>query len=454
MNSTFKKGLAALVSTALLAGTLTACGGAASSSNNSQGNGSTAGGSGGQVTLRVQWWGGDDRHEATLNAIKLFEEKYPNIKIEPEYGGWDGHADKVTTQLAGGTAADVIQINYDWIPTFSRDGSGFYDLDKLSEQIDFSQWDESALEFGRSNGVLNAIPISTTGRSLYYNKTTYDSMGVAVPTTWDELIATGQAFKEKDPTKYPFDLDTGNGFTGWYMSIVHQQQKSGRLFIDGDKLGMTEQDLKEALEFYMSLEENHVIRTQKERMNDQGEDALNTTSKWIDGSIAGVLEWSSSIGKYAQVLTDNANPQELVLGELLVLPDAKINSGWFIKPAQLFAINAKTQYPTESAIFLNWLLNDPEAAVVLGTTRGIPSSKAAVAALEAAGKLENDLARQGTDQIANSNPTLVSPFMENAAMKDLYKVAVESVSYGTATPEQAAQQLFNDCNALLQELAG
>lgn len=40
-----------------------------------------------KCTLRFSWWGGDDRHEATLKAIELWNKKYPDIKIEPEYGG-------------------------------------------------------------------------------------------------------------------------------------------------------------------------------------------------------------------------------------------------------------------------------------------------------------------------------------------------------------------------------
>ncbi|HRR78133.1 MAG TPA: extracellular solute-binding protein, partial [Ruminococcus sp.] len=63
--------------------------------------------------------GGDDRHEATLNAIKLWEERHPEITIIPEYGGWDGWTEKVTSQLSGGTEPDIMQINYDWLITMS-----------------------------------------------------------------------------------------------------------------------------------------------------------------------------------------------------------------------------------------------------------------------------------------------------------------------------------------------
>jgi len=403
------------------------------------------------VTLRVQWWGGDDRHAATLKAIAAFQKKYPWITIKPEYAGWDGFKDKVTTQISGGTAADVLQINYDWIATFSKDGKGFYDLEKLNKIIDLTNWDETSLKFGRSNGVLNAIPVSNTGRSLFYNKTTFDKLGVAIPTSWDSLIEAGKQFKAKDPTKYPFDLDTGTGFTGLYLAVVYEQQKTGKEFLSQDgKLGMSADELKDALDFYKTLEDNHVIRTQKQRMNDGGETALYQTSKFIDGSVAGFLEWSSSVGKFETVLTKNKNKQELVLGELPILKDAKMN-GWFIKPSLLFAINGKTKYPEQSALFLNWLLNDPESSKLLGSTRGIPSSKAALAALQGSKDLEGN-SYKATEQIANSKPSVISPYMENTTLNKLYKTAIESVSYGKSDTTQASQTLFDKMNSALKDI--
>lgn len=447
-----KRILAALLALTMSAGMLTGCGGSSSSSAAPNASGdSTANGDHSPVTLRVQWWGGDDRHEATLNAIKAFQAKYDWITIQPEYGGWDGHKDKVTTQIAGNTAADVLQINYDWLSTFSKDGKGFYDLEQLKDTIDLSNWDEETLAFGKSNGILNAIAVSNTGRSLFYNKTTYDELGVAIPNSWDSLIEAGKAFQAKDPNKYPFDLDTGSGFTGLYTAIAYEQQKTGKDFLSQDgKLGFSVNEIKDALDFYVSLEKNHVIRNQKTRMNDSGEDPLYQTSKWIDGSVAGVLEWSSSIGKFEKVLTENAKKQELVLGDLPVLKDAKSN-GWMMKPSLLFAINSKTEHPKESALFLNWLLNDPESAKILGTSRGIPSSKSALAALEGTDALKG-LAYEATQQISNSKPTLISPYMENSTLKDAYKIAVESVSYGTASTQDAAQTLFDSMNSTLADI--
>lgn len=65
-----------------------------------------------KITLRFQWWGGDDRHKATNDAIKKFEQKYPYITIKAEYGGFDGMQDKVNTEKAGHMDAERRRRKY------------------------------------------------------------------------------------------------------------------------------------------------------------------------------------------------------------------------------------------------------------------------------------------------------------------------------------------------------
>jgi len=50
-----------------------------------------------KTTLRVMWWGSQTRHERTQQVIKLFEEKYPDIDVKPEFTSWDGYWDKMAT---------------------------------------------------------------------------------------------------------------------------------------------------------------------------------------------------------------------------------------------------------------------------------------------------------------------------------------------------------------------
>ena len=75
----------------------------------------TGGDGGKEVELRVMWWGSDARHKATLDAIKLFEEKNPGIKIKAEYSGYEGYLEKLSTQMSGKTAPDVMQVDWNWL---------------------------------------------------------------------------------------------------------------------------------------------------------------------------------------------------------------------------------------------------------------------------------------------------------------------------------------------------
>lgn len=121
----------------------------------------------GEVTLRFSWWGGDARHKATEAACQAFMEKYPNIKVECEYGAWDGWAEKVATQLSGGTAPDLMQVNWNWLYQFSSDGSKFVDLTQFADVINMENYPADLLEQCVVGGKQQAIPIGTTGKCFY-----------------------------------------------------------------------------------------------------------------------------------------------------------------------------------------------------------------------------------------------------------------------------------------------
>ncbi|MGN0606087.1 MAG: ABC transporter substrate-binding protein [Oscillospiraceae bacterium] len=394
-------------------------------------------------TLRFSWWGGDERHTATLEAIELFESKYPDINIEAEYGGWDGWTEKVTAQLAGDTAPDIMQINYDWLLRFSKDGTGFYDLEKLGDTIHLENYSDEVLDYGRQNGVLNAMPVSLTGRSIFFNKTTFDEIGADIPKTWNELINLGSVFREYD--SYPLDLDIQSGFTAWYLTVVYSQQLYGKEFITIDgNLNFTVEEIEQALEFYKMLEDNYVVRTVKQRVNDDGNDALYQSSGFIDGSVAGMIEWGSAVGKYEQSL----GKDKLVIGNLLMLENAEV-SGWFVKPSLMYAINADTEYPEECAEFLNFILNDEECSCILGTSRGIPASSSAYKALEENDML-NGLAYESYVQINSCNPLSISPYMELSEMRECYNEAIESISYGVTDTHSAAVKMHDKLQKILK----
>ncbi len=395
--------------------------------------------------IRFSWWGGDDRHEATLKAIDLWSQIHPDIKIIPEYGGWDGWTEKVASQISGGTAPDVMQINYDWLISLTSAENVFYDLGKIDGIINLSGYDEEILSFGEIGGVTYAVPVSLSGRGLFYNSDVYRNLGADYPETWDELISLGEIFGSRDI--HPLDLDIQNGGTAWYLAVVYVQQQTGREFLSIDgHLGFSEDDLKMALDFYKELEDNHVIRDVKARIDEDGNAALYQSSEFIDGSVAGVLEWGSSVGKYEMVLPDGV----LESGPLLKSENGN-SGGWMIKPSMLYTISGNTEHPDEAAAFIDFMLNNTDCAEILGTTRGIPISSYAEESLEKTGKLTG-LSHELDEMLENSDTVTISPYMELPRMKEFYNTAIESISYNISDTQSAAHKLYTSITEYLDKI--
>ena len=178
MKKLFTRSLSAVLACALLAGCSSTAqtsssetsGAASDTSSAASGDTASEGGSasGDPVTLRFAWWG-DDRTAATMEVIDQFEALYPNVTIEAEYGGSDGYNDKLATQLASGTAADIVQVDPETFPTYVSGGDyfvNFFDYD-----FDFSNFDESYISQrvnGRFDDKQLGIPTGIAGACLLY----------------------------------------------------------------------------------------------------------------------------------------------------------------------------------------------------------------------------------------------------------------------------------------------
>ncbi|MGK2889719.1 MAG: hypothetical protein ACSLEN_13310 [Candidatus Malihini olakiniferum] len=98
------------------------------------------------------------------------------MKAEPS--GWDGYLSHVSTQLAGSIEPDVMQIYWNWLKLFSKNGEGFYDLNKLSQYIDLSQFTEQGKNLVTPGRKLNGIPIALIAHVMYYNAHVWQQAGL------------------------------------------------------------------------------------------------------------------------------------------------------------------------------------------------------------------------------------------------------------------------------------
>ncbi|WP_037083908.1 ABC transporter substrate-binding protein [Neorhizobium vignae] len=392
--------------------------------------------------LRMSWWGSDDRHVATQQALKVCGTKFGHT-IAPEFTGFQGHQEKIATQLAGRTEADIMQVNWPWLPLFTKNGDGFADLNQYKDIIDLSQWSKSDLDSGTVKGKLNGISVSTTGRVFMFNKTTYDKAGIPIPKTWEELIAAAPKMKEKLGKEYfPFE---GAALDARLMVILRTTQKTGKDLIDPatNKVAWSEAELAEGLEFYKTLVDKGVIESWKQ-VAAGGNTPLHENQKWAKGQVAGTYQWDSTYGKIA---TPMEKGQELVPVKLLTIEGAKTD-GVYRKPSMLFSISRNSKDPKAAAQVLNCLLNDPEAVKIMGATRGIPSSKAALDTLTKEGKIK-PVQLEAYRRVMEPTSPGVSPLNEHPRVTEVFDTNFEAFAYGQQSSKEAATEIIAGINQAL-----
>ncbi len=397
----------------------------------------------GDVNIKISWWGGDSRHDATMQAINKFMEKNPNIKVTNEYGAWKGWEDAMSTRFYAGTEPDVNQINWNWIEAFDSKGNTFLDLNTVSDKIDFTQFDKASLDTCTVDGKLKAIPVSMTGRIFYWNKTTFKKAGLSTPTSLADLMAAGKKFKETLGNDY-YPIALGE-YDRIILMVYYLESVYGKNWVENNKLNYTKEEISKGLEFIKSLEDNHVTPTIQAITGD-GAESLDKNPKWMEGKYAGIFEWDSSASKFSGALSEG---QEFVVGDYMA--DMGKNQGGFTKVSLAFAISQKSKYPAECAKLINFLLNEEEGTKLMASERGIPLSKAALKVCTDGSLFDKNVA-EANAKVLNWAKFAVDAKFEDAKLKStdgVYYDVMAGLSYGDYDVSKAADTLIEGINGVL-----
>lgn len=406
--------------------------------------------------LRFAWWGGAGRHGATLAAVRLFETKNPGLKIKAEYMGFNGYLERLTTQVAGGSEPDVMQINWAWLAMFSKRGTGFTDLAPLLGPVVREQLPELELETGRVAGRLNALPVSYSARVMLWNEASFQRVGLTLPKTWDELFAAGPVFRNKlGEGAFPLD---GELYDMILLAQAWVQQKHGTSFIapasaaGPSHVAMNEAAALDWVRTYQRLVTDHVATPLPLRASLGGaEKPTEQQPDWVSGRWAGNYTWDSAIPLRASTL--NA-PQRLALGDFPTLPGAQ-GSGMFGRPTLMYAVGRHCKQPELAARFVEYLLTDLDAARLLGRTRGLPGARGPFEQLRLEDKLPA-LELQAHEQIKAQRDAgrlpLPGPLFEHPRMLKFMREVFETVAYKKTTDIAAARRLLKDGAALLNRI--
>ncbi len=394
----------------------------------------------GDVSLRFSWWGGDARHEATLATIDLYMKKYPNVKIDAEYGGYDGYQQKITTQLAGGTEPDIMQIDQPWMVEFTRQNPDFFvDIAQLGDKLDISGFSKDMLQdFCTYNNKLVGLPTGSSGLTFLANQQVLTAAGVQFgeKITWEDLLEQGKKVNEKNPENYMLNMNNGAVELFIVRSYLYQLM-GGPLVKDDYTLAFTKDDLKQAYEYVIKLRDANVLNPYEDAMLFNEDPTQNP--KWNNNQIGGWLNWSSTVSM--QTWGDNA-----VILPYPVMDGAK-QSGITVRPSQILSVSAKSKNIDEAVKFVNYFFNDDEAIITLKDSRSIPATTHARELLEQNG-MANQLSIRAVNVSLKNPGNPETPLSTNSEVIAPIDAAVEKLMYR----QSDVDTVVNETVALMEDV--
>lgn len=435
-----KSMLVLLLSSALAAGGLTGCGekGTSATVDGAQNQTETkkAEGSGNEeaITLRFAWWGGDERNTATLAVIEQFEKLHPNVTIEAEYGGNDGYHDKLATQLASGTAADIVQVDPEIFPTYVSTGDYFIDFKQ--QGMDLSNFDETYISTpinGRYDGRQLGLPSGISGSGILINKDLADKIGLDFTKEyqWNDLLEMGKKVREYDDSMYL--LCANKEYITNLVVFNYAKQLIGKTLFDPDKktMNLTEEQLKEVFDYVQKLYDEGVVAPASYQASYSG-DNLQSDANWIAGKYVGALTYVSTIDVMVAA-NPNAN---YYMGQLPVL-NGSSEAGWASNTPQVFAVTTTSKHPETAVEFMNYFFNDETAIETLGCTRSVPPTEKARKICADKGLL-SEWTMEGANIAAAMGGTPNDKISSSQESKAILFDSVETIGYGASDPASVA----------------
>lgn len=387
------------------------------------------------VTLRIAWWGGDTRHSYTQQVIDMYEAKYPNVTIEPEYASFDDYWKKLAPQAAANRLPDIVQMDISYINQYGSNGQ-LEDLKPyLNSQIQVGDVNENVLSTGVIGEKQYGIPLGVNVLGFQYDPELLKKAGVdSIPEnwTWDQYKEI--AAKAKSAGLYMDGSMAADVFFNYYL-----RTKGLALYNnDGSALGYEDDALfTDFFGMLSGLIKDGAVPSQDKLSQNKG---VIEESDIVKGTGIGVWQWSN---QYVALQIAVNRPMELAQ-----MPGPDMDKGLYMRPSMYWSITSNSKVKEEAAKFVDFWINDVEANNLIKGERGVPISS----------KIKESVATQLTDSgkqvfkfVADMEPTTspMSPPVGSPEVVALLTDLAEQMNFGKIDPAAAAAQFRKEANSIL-----
>ncbi len=395
-----------------------------------------------ETRVRLLWWGSQGRAERTNEVVKMFNAAHAGTLVEGESAGWDSYWTRLATQTAGGNAPDVIQMDYRYIFEYAR-RDALLPLDDLigSGAIDLSGFSPEAISGGQVDGKTYGVSLGANSSAMIVNAGAFTDAGLAAPErgiTWDDFAdRCAELTAAAGRRGFHGTQDAGGvepTFEGWL------RQRGKELYTPEGKLGFAAEDAGAWYEMWAAMRESGACVPADLQALDQ----LNIETGMVTlGHAAVSFAHSNQLVGY-----QGLNEAPLTMTPYPTTPGGQ--PGQYRKPSMFFSLFSKTAVADQAGTFLNFFINDPAAAKVLGVERGVPESapirEMLAAELDEASRVQIEYV-DGLGEFAGPLPP--PPPQGAGEIQFSLKRINEEIGFGSRTPAEGGAALVSEAEAIL-----
>ena len=376
-----KKMLSALLCAAMVAATLTGCGGSGDSAPAAEAPAATEEAPAAEAPAATEeapaaeatgdtlvYWSMWDAAEPQAQAISQSIEKFTaetGIAVDVQFKGRTGIREGLQPALDAGTNIDLFDEDIDRVNTTW--GSYLLDLEDLAKANDYEATANAGLmaacrEVG--GGTLKSIPYQPNVFAYFYNVAIFEEAGVtAVPTTWDEFLDTCQKIKDAGYTPITNDNAYISSLFGYHMSRLIGEAATEEVVKNGDwdneavlKTAQAYEELASKGYFSETIESNQWPAGQNTELA-MGTAAMYLNGSWLPNEVKDIAGEDFNWGCFSYPAVEGG-----------VDGTEASNYG-----AQVFAINAKSQKAEQAFQLITYLTKGEADALLSEMSVGIPA---------------------------------------------------------------------------------
>ena len=393
-----------------------------------------------KATVNLAWWTNPVRTKYTGEIVKDYTNAHSKITVNRAPGEWATYWTKLSTQVAGHTEPDVIQMDQAYIAEYGGRGA-LLDMSKVGS-IDVGPL-KSSLAAGTLDGKLYGIPAGNTVYAVLANKTLFTKAGVDLPDdktwTWDDYIDLSAKLAKASHGAF-----TGTSWFGGDQDVqIWLKQHGEQLYTAKGKLGFSAKTVASWFAMVKKLFASGGGPTDDQYTND----IATSVQQELFGTNKSAMGWHWNTQLTALAA---ANGGDLVLLRPPSVSGSAKKNGLYFKPSMYWSVGSQTKYPAQAGGLIDYFLNNVSAAKLQLVDRGIPTNEKVIKAITPL-LAKTDQRAVTYMQNVKSEISWVPPIPPKgtSTVAQVAQRHTEDVVFGRATPSAAASAFRAEVQSLL-----